>query len=140
MEPAQPSATTSRALSDPIRQFLEEPRIATIATINPEGTPHQAVIWYAVDGDDILINSRRERRWPANLARDPRISIAVPEAERPYHWVGVKGLASELHDGDAATADIQAMATRYGKNPATYTGQQRVTFRVVVASTYEYGA
>ena len=140
MEPAHPIPTRSIPLPDPVRRFLEEPRIATISTIDPDGAPHQAVVWYALDGDDLLINSRRERHWPANLGRDPRISIAVPEAERPYHWVGVKGAAELLHEGAAATADIQAMARRYGRDPQAYLGQDRVTFRVVVESTYEYGA
>jgi len=141
MEPAHPSATlTSTPLPDPIRTFLAEPRIATISTINPDGSPHQAVVWYGLEGDDLLINSRRGRRWPRNLDRDARISVAVPEGERPYHWVGVKGRAEPLHDGDAAVADIQALARRYGKDPAKYAGQERVSYRIVVASTFEYGA
>jgi PPOX class probable F420-dependent enzyme len=136
-----PSATFPAApLPDPIRAFLAEPRIATVATINPDGSPHQAVIWYALDGDHLLINSRRARRWPRNLLRDGRISVAVPEAARPHHWVGVKGRAELLHEGDAAIADIGALARRYGEDPAQYAGQDRVSYRIVVASTFEYGA
>jgi PPOX class probable F420-dependent enzyme len=141
MEPAHASpALTSDPLPDPIRAFLAEPRIATIGTINPDGSPHQAVVWYGLDGDDLLINSRRGRRWPANLGRDARISVAVPEGERPYHWVGVKGRAEPLHEGAAAVDDIQALARRYGKDPEQYAGQDRVSFRIVVESTFEYGA
>ncbi|MEA2547233.1 MAG: hypothetical protein QOI09_2506 [Chloroflexota bacterium] len=141
MEPAHPSATLPAApLPDRIRAFLAEPRIATIATINPDGSPHQAVIWYALDGDNMLINSRRERRWPRNLLHDGRISIAVYEAERPHHWVGVKGHAELLHEGDDAIGDIGALARRYGEDPAQYAGQDRVSYRIVVASTFEYGA
>jgi PPOX class probable F420-dependent enzyme len=141
MEPASTTgAAPAASLPDPIRAFLSEPRIATIATINPDGSPHQAVVWYALDGDDLLINSRRERRWPQNLARDGRISVAVPEGERPYHWVGVKGHAELLRDGDRATDDIQMLARRYGRDPSRYGGQDRVTYRIVVMSTFEYGA
>jgi PPOX class probable F420-dependent enzyme len=135
---ARPRPGPSTPLPDPIRAFLEEPRIATIATINPDGSPHQAVVWYAVDGDDLLINSRRERQWPRNLARDGRISVAVPQGDRPYHWVGVKGTAELFRKGDEATADIQALARRYGKNPGKYEGQDRVTYRIVVDSTFDY--
>ena len=138
METAQPSPTLP-TLSDAIRSYLAEPRYATLATLTAEGPPHQAVIWYALDGDSLLINSRRGRHWPRNLLRDGRMSLAVMDAETPTHWVGVKGVATLLRDGDAAIADIQAMARHYGKNPATYAGQDRVTYRVTIQSTFEYG-
>ena len=138
---AHPSATLeSSPLPDPIRTFLVEPRVAAIATLNPDGSPHQAVVWFALDGDNLMINSRRERRWPQNLARDGRISMAVHEGTERSHWVGVKGHAELLHDGDEALADIQALARRYGGNPATFVGQHRVSYRIVVESTFEYGA
>lgn len=141
MEPARPSpARSSSPLPDPIRAFLVEPRYATISTLNPDGSPHQAVVWYAIDGDDLLVNSRRGRRWPTNLEPDGRISVAVPEWSRPTHWVGVKGRAELIRQGDAAVADIQAFARHYGKDPEPYAGQDRVTFRIVVTSTFEYGA
>jgi PPOX class probable F420-dependent enzyme len=141
MEPAHTSTTLPAIpLPDPIRAFLAEARVATIATINPDGTPHQAVVWYRLDGDDLLITSRRERRWPRNLAGDGRISVAVHEGTRRSHWVGVKGRAELLHEGAEAVADIQALARRYGKDPQTYAGQDRVSYRIVVASTFEYGA
>jgi PPOX class probable F420-dependent enzyme len=140
MEPAQPFATSPTPLPDPIRAFLTDPRIATISTLNPDGSPHQAVVWYALDGADLLVNSRRGRRWPRNLIRDPRISMAVYEAERPHHWIGVKGRAALLHEGDEATADIKVLARRYGEDPEQYARQDRVTFRIVALSTFEYGA
>ena len=136
-----PSATLSGApLPDPIRAFLAEPRVAAIATLNPDGSPHQAVVWYALDGESLMINSRRERRWPQNLARDGRISVAVHEGTRRSHWVGVKGHAELLHEGDEALADIQALARRYDGDPGKFVGQNRVSYRIVVESTFEYGA
>ena len=141
MEPAQTLPSPSSRLSDDIRAFLSAPRYATLATISADGTPHQAVIWYAVDGDDLLINSRRERHWPRNLLRNPELSLAVADAEQPNHWVGVKGRAELLRDGDAALADIQAMARRYSDGDgAQFAGQDRVTYRVTIETTFEYGA
>jgi PPOX class probable F420-dependent enzyme len=127
-------------LPDRIRGFVDAPRFATIGTISEDGAPHQAVIWYALDGDRLLINSRANRHWPANLRRDPRISIAVYEDERPYHWVGLSGQAELLHEGAEAVDDIQALARRYGKDPGQYAGQERVSFIVTVDRTFEYGA
>jgi PPOX class probable F420-dependent enzyme len=140
MEPSRTPTAQRSPLPDPIRAFLAAPRYATLATLGADGAPHQAPIWYDLDGDDLLINSRRHRHWPRNLLRDPRLSIAVIDADEPEHWVGVKGHAELLRDGDSAMLDIQALARRYGRDPSAYDGQDRVTYRVVVESTFEYGA
>ena len=75
-EAADPRPT----LSPDARAFLSQPHFATIATLDPDGTPRQAVIWYPLEGDELVINSAMGRRWPTNLLRDPRISIAVTDA------------------------------------------------------------
>lgn len=93
------------------REFLERPGVfGTLATLEPDGAPLQAVIWFGLRGDDILINSAIGRRWPANLLRDPRCSLVVEQA---YEWVGVRGRAEALSDPDEAQADIAALAWRY---------------------------
>lgn len=134
----QTDAGASAPLPDAARTFLEPPRFATISTLDPDGFPHQAVTWYVVDGDGVLINSRAERHWPRNLRRDPRISIAVYDMLDPQHWVGLKGSARLIREGDAALADIMALARRYGGNPDKYRGQNRVTFLVDVEHVFEY--
>lgn len=94
------------------RDFLEAPgRFATIATIDPDGSPLQAVVWYQLlDDGSILFNSLMGRRWPENLLRDPRMSLTV---EHGYDYVSMRGEAEQLHAGDAAVADILALAARY---------------------------
>ena len=69
-----------------VDDFLAAPRrFAILATLDPDGTPRQAVIWYRLDPDGrITVNSAEGRRWPANLRRDPRCSLAVVDgAEYP---------------------------------------------------------
>ena len=74
---------TQQSLFTPeVRSFLSHPlRYATIATINADGSPHEIVIWYTLRGDEIVVNSRRGRRWPSNLLRDGRANLAVYEGE-----------------------------------------------------------
>jgi len=126
------------ALPDDIRGFLAAPRFTTIATLDPDGSPHQAVVWYALDGDTLLVNSRVERHWPSNLERDSRVSFAIYDSEEPYHFVGLKGRAQRLHEDEAATSDIMALARRYGRDPERYQGQARVTYRILVDAVFDY--
>jgi hypothetical protein len=107
--------TERKALEPNVKSFLTQPvRYGTIATINPDGSPHQIVIWFLLrgdaDSDHVVINSRRGRRWPSNLLRDPRANLAVYEAEDA---VTLECEVAATYDGEAAQADIAEMARRY---------------------------
>lgn len=129
----------SHALPRPVRRFLEQPRLATIATLMPDGSPMQAVVWYGFDGDALFVNSRNGRRWPANLERDPRIALVVVDEDDPDHWVSIRGVTEVIRRGEPAVADIQDLARRYAGNPGEFDGQDRITFRIHPQSSLEYG-
>ena len=82
---------------DHIRAYLDDTRYATISTVDPDGGPRQAVTWYTIDGDEIILNSRIGRRWPTNLLRDPRVAIAVIDTAEGERWVGVTGVVRSVH-------------------------------------------
>lgn len=122
-------------LSPDARAFLDAPRFAVIVTIDPDGAPHQAVVWYRLDDDEIVINSAEGRAWPANLRRDPRISLIVPDG---YRYVQVRGTVSIVDDQAVAQADIAEMARRYHADRPDhaeelirdrFSRQRRITFR-----------
>src|SRR5688500_3636295 len=111
--PTSPTTPTSTTLPEQVRAFLAATRFATIATVDPGGGPRQAVIWYRLDGDVIVLNSKVGRRWPSNLERDARISVAVHDQADGYRWVGVTGKVTIIEDQPTAQADIAEMARRY---------------------------
>src|SRR5690242_1955254 len=84
-----------RVLSEDLRRFLEEPRFAVVATINPDGMPQQTVVWYGLRGDEILMNTARGRRKERNLRRDPRLSLAVEDG---YRYAAIAGIARLVDD------------------------------------------
>ena len=134
------------ALSEPVRRFLGELRFAALASIDPDGSPHQAVLWYRLEPDDrILVNSAVGRRWPANLERDPRVSLSIEDG---YAWVGLAGVVDEIdHDWDRSHADINALARLYhADEPATaerliggrFASQERVSFRIRITRVHDH--
>jgi len=128
-----PDAVSISALTGPALEFVSAPRFGTIATVNQDGTPHQAVVWYAVlDDGDVLVNSRAGRRWPTNLLREPRASLLVQDE---YRWVSIRGEVAVEDDPDTAQGDIARLARLY--KPAdeaeimiqnTFRGQSRISF------------
>jgi len=142
-----PASTTSRILPDHVRAFLGANRFATIATADPDGRPRQAVVWYRLEGDEIVLNSLAGRRWPSNLERDARISLAITDQDDGYRWVGLTGRVTVVEDQPTAQADIAEMARRYhADDPAEaerlirerFQPQQRVSFRVAIDTVHDH--
>ncbi|HYH93999.1 MAG TPA: TIGR03618 family F420-dependent PPOX class oxidoreductase [Candidatus Saccharimonadales bacterium] len=142
----EPSAATS-VLSERVRAFLAATRYATIATVDPDGGPRQAVVWYTLDGDDLVLNSAVGRRWPANLQRDARISVAIPDGDDFLHWVGLVGRVQVVEDQPTAQADIAAMARRYHADDPSeaetlianrFERQTRISFRVRIDAVHDH--
>jgi PPOX class probable F420-dependent enzyme len=138
-----PKIATSQTpvLTDAGLRFIQVPgRYAVVATIDADGTPHQARVWYRLDGSTIVINSAEGRRWPTNLARDPRISITIADG---YDWVSATGTVEAIHDQEVAQADIAAMAVAYdppddaARSIARFRTQQRISFRVIPTRFHE---
>jgi PPOX class probable F420-dependent enzyme len=138
----------SPSLPDRILRFLDAPRFASISTVDPDGGPRQAVVWYLVEGEDLVINSLDGRRWPANLRRDPRISFTVIDAVDGYNWVGLNGLVTDVSDDQSrAQADIAAMARLYHADEPQeaedlirnrFQKQHRVSFRVRITGFHDH--
>jgi PPOX class probable F420-dependent enzyme len=105
---------TTPLLTGPVRAFLEEPgRFGVLATVNPDGMPHQCVVWYRVTDRGVLVNSAVGRRWPANLQRDPRASLIV---EDEYRYVVLRGTVEVIDDPAQALADISGLARLYHRD------------------------
>ena len=119
------------------RKFLEEKRFAVVGTMNPDGGPHLAVMWYLLDGDDIIVNSAQGRIKDRNLAADPRMSLLVEDG---YRWLRVDGRARIEHDQAITHADIRRLAARYYGDERkvdeamrnNFSKQHRITYRVPI--------
>jgi PPOX class probable F420-dependent enzyme len=126
-----------------VRAFLEERRFASLATINADGAPQQSVMWYLLDGDAVMMNTRRGRVKDHNLLSDNRASICV---EDEYRYVTIFGRIEMNDDQTVAQADIKALATRYDGpeeadriSKATFSKQQRVTLRMSIEKVDAHG-
>jgi PPOX class probable F420-dependent enzyme len=139
--------TATPVLADRVRAFLEAPRFASIATLDDDGSPRQGVVWYLLEGDTLVVNSKVGRRWPANLLRDRRVAVSVIDTDDGYRWIGLTGRVDVVDDPEQAQADIAAMARRYYPNdPAQaerlierrFRSQRRISFRIHVDEVHDH--
>jgi PPOX class probable F420-dependent enzyme len=131
-------------LSERVRAFLGGTLYPTLATAGADGEPHQAVIWFRLEPDDrILVNSRTPRRWPAELRRSGRGSLAVTDLEDPFRWVGLHVVVETIVD-DLATAreDIVSLAELYDEadedSVARFRSQDRISFRLRIVAVHDH--
>jgi PPOX class probable F420-dependent enzyme len=130
------------AVSEAIRDFLEPPRFAVLATLNPDSTAQQSVVWYDLQDDMIMMNSKAGRLKVRNLQRDPRASLCIPDG---YHYVTISAHATLIYDQLQAQPDIVKLAVRYhGEEQAKpkidrFRQEFRVTIRMPIEHLYAYG-
>ena len=128
-------------LSNNARAFLEEKRFAVLATINQDGTPQMTTMWYELQGDEIMMNTKVGRAKEHNLRRDQRIAICI---EDEYHYLTLSGTAELIDDQPTAQADIRRLAERY-HNPEKaaqmvrdqFSNEQRMTVRLKIERVVE---
>lgn len=118
---------------DATRGLLDGKNFATVATLNPDGSPQTSVVWILRRGDMVAFSSTTDRRKIRNLAQDPRISLTVFDTANPYHSVEIRGTAELVEDRDHAVQ--RAVSHKYlGEDPPP---DPDGTVRVIVRVTPE---
>ena len=97
-------------LSEKARAFLNEKHFAVLATINSDGTPQLTTMWYLLEEDTIVMNTKAGRIKERNMRRDPRIAICVEDG---YNYVTISGTVEMIDDPEIAQRDIYRLAVRY---------------------------
>jgi PPOX class probable F420-dependent enzyme len=132
------------ALDPKVVSFLtDETRYAVLGTINPDGSIQQSVMWFDVEGDQIVMNTKRGRFKDRNMVNDPRVSLCFEDS---YRYVTLKGRAELVDDPELGQSGMLKMATKYlGAEEAAkqmsemYSKQERVVIRVTVDSVDVHG-
>ncbi|MER7936328.1 MULTISPECIES: PPOX class F420-dependent oxidoreductase [unclassified Streptomyces] len=125
----------SDTFSDDLKQLVDStPVFAVVATVQPDGSCQQSVVWLLRDGDDLLFSTTVGRRKERNLRRDPRVNIMINPPNAPYTYAEIRGTAEITTEGGQELID--RLSLKYtGKeyrdfNPASADDAQRVVVRV----------
>jgi PPOX class probable F420-dependent enzyme len=72
-------------LSDAARELLDSAAVASVATLNSDGSPHMSVAWIGVEDGELVFGTLDDQRKLRNLRRDPRIALTV-QSDRVNAW------------------------------------------------------
>ena len=127
-------------LSPKARELIARPVLASLATLNPDGSPQVTPVWVDTDGEAVLFNTAKGRLKHRNLSRDPRVAISITDRNDDYRTVVIRGRA-ELID-ESADELIDRLAKKYrglDRYPFRQPGEERVTVRVLPESIHRRG-
>jgi PPOX class probable F420-dependent enzyme len=106
---------------DEARERFVAERVARLATVRPDGSPHLVPVVFVAEDDRVWLivdekpKSSRELRRLTNVEREPRVSLLADgyddRAWGLLWWVRADGTASVVRDPDA----IARAADRFGE-------------------------
>ncbi len=96
------------------RAFLQRGKTIYLASNGEDGYPHLIAMWYALDGDDVIMSTYRKAQKVRNLRLDPRCTLLLEEGAS---YAELKGLflrgRCEIIDDLATTLEtLRKVGTR----------------------------
>ncbi|MFE3162497.1 PPOX class F420-dependent oxidoreductase [Streptomyces sp. NPDC059224] len=109
------------SLGEDVVSMLRRPSTCYIATTMPVGSPQLTQTWVDTDGEHVLINSVESHQKARNVARDPRVAVAVSAPSDPSSYVQIRGRVVRVTT-EGAAEHIEALAQRYLGGPYPWFG------------------
>ena len=115
--------------------FVRSMKAAIVTSLRKDGSPTSSLIFYALDGDQLLFSTTADRLKAKSLKRDPRIAVAVLDEGAPWRYVTIEGTAT-VNETDIVPDHIainRAMRSQPDwQPPEGYEDALRKQLRVVV--------
>lgn len=105
-------------LTDELQAFLDSQQVGVLATLSPQGRPRQSLVYFARDGDRLLVSTLRDRLKAVDVRRSGWASLCVMGHESPYPSATFSGPAEILtEDIGSPTASIMQRITQAAERP-----------------------
>ncbi len=129
-------------ISDEQAAFLAEANVAILSTVDGQGRPHAAPVWYLFDDGEIIVSTGRGSQKHRNIERNPEVVLTVDRRSLPYFAVSVLGKAKigpRFSEDDrlrlAARYIGDDLAQRYIEMTK---GEDSITFRIRPRKVVEF--
>lgn len=113
------------ALSPEVKQLIDHPNFAHLATLMPDGSPQSVPVWVGREGDRIIISTSEGSLKGKNTKRDPRVALSIVDFDNPYEEVQIRGRVVERR-ADPEMKTIDAISHKYIGKPFPMRGEGQV--------------
>lgn len=120
-------------LPDELLTLLRQPSRCFLATIMPDGSPQMTQTWVDTDGAHVLINVVEGSVKQRNIARDPRVAVAIADPTDAARYVQMRGRVIQATTAGAAE-HIELLSRKYlGRPYPWYGGREQTRVVLVIA-------
>jgi len=124
------------ALSQEVKQLIDRPNFAHLATLMADGSPQSVPVWVGREGDRIIISTSESSLKGKNTKRDPRVALSIVDFDNPYEEVQIRGRVVERR-ADPELKTIDAISHKYIGKSFPMRGEGQVSL-VVEAGKVRY--
>ena len=103
--------------------YLDEPHVGNLVTLNADGSPHVAPVWYVHRQGRLHISAGASAVKVRNIRRDARVAVSIANDSSPASYVLVEGRASITSD-DAAELLVEMYVRYQGEERGTLSAQK----------------
>jgi PPOX class probable F420-dependent enzyme len=83
------------ALSPEVKQLIDRPNFAHLATLMSDGSPQSVPVWIGREADHLVICTGEGSLKAKNTRRDPRVALSIVDFTNPYEEVQIRGRVIE---------------------------------------------
>ena len=106
----------SMALSQDVKQLIDGPNFAHLATLMADGSPQSVPVWVGREGDRILVCTGEGSLKARNTRRDPRVALSIVDFRDPYREVQIRARVVERRP-DPALEMMDPISRKYTGKP-----------------------
>jgi PPOX class probable F420-dependent enzyme len=96
-----------------LRDLLDRPLYAHLATVRPDGTPQVNPTWFRFDGTFVWLTATTRRQKHRNWQHQPAVALSIADPDEPSRYLEVRGVVERIVP-DPAAAEFLRLAGRYG--------------------------
>jgi PPOX class probable F420-dependent enzyme len=103
-------------LPDEVVALLRKPALCFVTTLMPDGSPQATQTWVDTDGKNVVVNTVAGFQKLRNVERDPRVSIAIADPDKPVIYAEVRGRVVGTTE-EGGWEHINALSEKYTGGP-----------------------
>ena len=100
-------------LTEKQKRILAERRIASVATVSRDGTPHLTSVWFLYENDTLYLAIQSSGAKGRNIAGNPKIAVMM-DVRVSYKEAGLTAIGeAEIISGDEAKSVVKRLHEKY---------------------------
>jgi PPOX class probable F420-dependent enzyme len=106
----------SIAIPGKVKELLDAPNFAHLATLMPDGSPQSVPVWISRDEERIIVCTGEGSLKARNTLRDARVALSVVNGSNPYEEAQLRGRVVERRPDPQLTI-MDPISVKYTGKP-----------------------